>query len=220
MTSPAATIPIPPITVRPTAPTGGDVLIGAGVSILLFALATTASIALVQLAPTIRPLLLTADQPWSLLIQLVLANLILISAPVAVAWRRGWGVFGLRPLKSVTLVCYAGGGAVAGVLTALALQLVDAATGWKLHGPNQQLLDTSGMPGWAFLLFALIAAGTTPMIEELVFRGLLFGWLRRRMGLALGAGLSSAIFGALHWWNGQALWAALIGLLLALIYER
>jgi CAAX protease family protein len=197
------------------APTGYDVLIGIGAAVLLLA----ASIVLSQLVPGLG-LVFTADQPWSLLVQLALANLILLSAPVAVAWRRGWRVFRLLPLCRGRIALCACGGAAAGVLLAIVLQAIDTVTGLKLHGANAQLLDVPAMPPWGLVLFALIAAGTTPMIEELVFRGLLFGWLRRRLGLWLGAGSSAAVFGALHWWNGQALWAALIGFLLALLYER
>jgi uncharacterized protein len=66
----------------------------------------------------------------------------------------------------------------------------------------------------------VIAAGTTPLAEELIFRGLLFQWLRGRLSVAAGAAISATLFGALHWPSGQALWAGLVGVGLALLFHR
>ncbi|MFQ5507502.1 MAG: lysostaphin resistance A-like protein, partial [Planctomycetota bacterium] len=48
---------------------------------------------------------------------------------------------------------------------------------------------------WLLVLETVVAA---PLVEELFFRGLLFGWLRRRAGFETSAWIVAALFGAMH----------------------
>lgn len=80
------------------------------------------------------------------------------------------------------------------VMTILAL-----GGGYTVHG----LGSVSGALGVAGLM-AVAAVG-----EELVFRGLLFGWVERRAGTWVALGLTSVLFGLVHLVNPNAsLWGA------------
>lgn len=65
-------------------------------------------------------------------------------------------------------------------------------------------------------LFSFVLLG--PLVEEIIFRGLLFGALASRLGV-VGAGvLSAAIFGAAHGDPVLFFWLAAVGLINALVY--
>ena len=59
-----------------------------------------------------------------------------------------------------------------------------------------------------------------PFAEELFFRGFVYGWLRQRMSIWPAALVSGLGFAVLHgvWWLIPAL--LLLGVILALVYER
>ena len=77
----------------------------------------------------------------------------------------------------------------------------------------------------------LIVAGAmviavAPVVEEVFFRGFLYGALRSRLGIWLAAGLNGALFGVIHFnfESAEALLLlpplALLGFLFCLVYER
>jgi membrane protease YdiL (CAAX protease family)/uncharacterized RDD family membrane protein YckC len=70
----------------------------------------------------------------------------------------------------------------------------------------------------AVVLIAIVA----PIAEELFFRGMLFGGLRKRLSPLLAALISGAVFGAVHAATGVSAIPPLIlfGVVLALLYER
>lgn len=59
-----------------------------------------------------------------------------------------------------------------------------------------------------------------PLAEELIFRSLLYGWLRKHMGFAAAAVGSSLLFAVYHMNPVQGLYAFFLGLLLASVYEK
>ena len=59
-----------------------------------------------------------------------------------------------------------------------------------------------------------------PISEELLFRGLLFRWLRQRLDFRAAALISAAVFGVAHLRAEQIVIAALLGLPLAWLYEK
>lgn len=66
----------------------------------------------------------------------------------------------------------------------------------------------------------LLMAAAAPLAEELIFRGLCYGQLRKHIG-AFAAGFFSALwFGVFHGNLVQGIYGFSIGLLLALIYEK
>jgi membrane protease YdiL (CAAX protease family) len=71
-------------------------------------------------------------------------------------------------------------------------------------------------------LAALAAAvvAVVPPAEELFFRGLLYGWLRRRLGCAPAVVVDALLFGAAHGQPALLLPLAAVGAGLCLLYER
>lgn len=69
---------------------------------------------------------------------------------------------------------------------------------------------------WTFVLTVCVA----PLMEEVIFRSLLFGRLRAGMPFPAAATLSAAVFGAAHGNLLWALYAFALGLFLAWLFER
>jgi membrane protease YdiL (CAAX protease family) len=59
-----------------------------------------------------------------------------------------------------------------------------------------------------------------PLVEEAVFRGILFGFVRRRFNFAIAAILSSVFFGLIHGFGVYTVYATFLGFVMAAIYER
>lgn len=98
--------------------------------------------------------------------------------------------------------------------------LVPQVTGEVFHNPQLYAMAPNGF-SWPALLSMLFMAGfVAPLGEELVFRGLLFPWLRGHLGAVAAAILSGLIFATLH--GVPILIPALtaIGTALALLYHR
>lgn len=87
---------------------------------------------------------------------------------------------------------------VAGFLiVTLVVAAVNALVG-PLEPPEQALLETTTAGGASTVLSVAIAVLLAPLVEELVFRGVLFRALERRTGLWWAVGLSSLVFAAVH----------------------
>lgn len=88
---------------------------------------------------------------------------------------------------------------------------------------NPQIKDLTGSGGfsWIALILALITASiVAPIVEELFFRGMLYGWLRTRWTPIGGIIVSGTLFSLAH---GIALIFAsilVVGITLATVYEK
>lgn len=103
----------------------------------------------------------------------------------------GWAAFpalGLRPIgwRPVAL----------GVLGTLVLSFAVSQLGLQPEGVKQ-VTDTVGQPSQLAKTLAILAL-LAPLAEELVFRGLLYGWLARRWGTGVAFIASSLAFAAAH----------------------
>jgi membrane protease YdiL (CAAX protease family) len=131
-----------------------------------------------------------------------------------------WAALGLRPAPRVwftraAVLAVAAVPLVGGINLLLTLIL-----GETVRNPQLEALAPQGFT-WHGLLTSVITAGLiAPIFEELVFRGLLFSWLRGRLAFAPAAGLSAAAFALAH--GLPILMPALfaVGLLLAFVYEK
>ncbi len=78
-------------------------------------------------------------------------------------------------------------------------------------------VDINVLPAWATLFIVAVWA---PLAEEIVFRAMIFRTLRRGFALWPAAVLSGIAFGVYHMNLIQGVYASLIGILLAYIYEK
>jgi uncharacterized protein len=123
--------------------------------------------------------------------------------------------FGLRPFKSsafgwifAALVAYL-------VLTSIYTVLVDP--------PSEQL--PSGLEDAGQNLLVAVATGmlliiVAPVAEEVFFRGFLYQAFRNSFGVLPGALLSALIFGAIHFEFFKLVQLAILGVILALLFEK
>jgi hypothetical protein len=130
-------------------------------------------------------------------------------------------VFGLRarPVPRLILIVVA--------LTALGLagetaismigSALDLHTHWADGLPEELLWD----PWWLVALSSVDTVLWTPFVEELAFRGIVYGTLRSRMPMAPAAALSALAFAGAHGYGvtgfASVLWS---GLIWAVAYER
>ncbi|MDP3996781.1 MAG: type II CAAX endopeptidase family protein [bacterium] len=87
----------------------------------------------------------------------------------------------------------------------------------------KQLLDTGMISDsmWVNLIhFKLIVAFLIPIAEELFFRGVLFKYFRQTRSFAFAGGASAVIFAALHIAPPLIIFAFLLGLTSAFMYEK
>jgi membrane protease YdiL (CAAX protease family) len=71
-----------------------------------------------------------------------------------------------------------------------------------------------------FLLCALFICIMAPIIEEILFRGLLYPWLRRKCGVVAGIALSSVAFGLIHFDLVRLIFFVGLGAILTTTFER
>ncbi|MGI8913414.1 MAG: CPBP family intramembrane glutamic endopeptidase [Chloroflexota bacterium] len=143
----------------------------------------------------------------------------------------GWSVLGYR---------FPGWKTLLGVLTFLPvwfgiLLLAGIASAYVInHGqpiPSNvtELFGPGGLrgigPGTIALAFVVVA-GVAPLVEEALFRGVLYQWLRGRLGVAPAVVVDALIFASAHLVSGVAgLWKLLpvlfvMGCILALVFQR
>jgi len=110
-----------------------------------------------------------------------------------------------------------------GLVSVPATMLITA-LGKPLFGPSTNpalpLTDgqTWGQPSYMLMMLLGIVV-LAPLMEEMVFRGLLYGWLRRRRGLWQAASLAALAHALLHFDLGALPGLFALFLFLAWIYE-
>jgi CAAX protease family protein len=141
-------------------------------------------------------------------------------APAGVGLARGLGWLpapGTRRALFWTTVLLAG----MGTATDLALGLLSEATGMSSHWTewfDEDLAWGRPVVAIASLLGTVVFA---PVFEEVVFRGLLYATLRRRLAWPFAATLSAAIFALAHGYGAAGFGSVFAsGLLWAIAYER
>jgi membrane protease YdiL (CAAX protease family) len=84
---------------------------------------------------------------------------------------------------------------------------------------DQGIMATHGIARWVGTVLSLVML--TPVLEEIEFRGLLFGTLRSRIGWVPAAIASSILFGLMHPYGsvGKVI-AAVHGVIFCCVYER
>jgi len=89
-----------------------------------------------------------------------------------------------------------------------------------VENPQLRALAPEGFSWTSFVIMLLLVGVLVPIAEEIVFRGLVFGWLRKHLRFAFAAPLSALFFASVHWVWFLVPVLACMGLVLAAIYER
>lgn len=104
---------------------------------------------------------------------------------------------------------------LSGLISTLILLLL----GRPLENPQIDFLLPEGFTWFGAIGMLLLGGIAVPFAEELLFRGVLYVWLRERWGLWPGILLSSLIFGVVHVDIAVAGAAFVLGIVLALVFE-
>lgn len=136
-----------------------------------------------------------------------------------------WASMGLIPLKNILKW------AILGAIIAVAIIPLRGAVGLiietLINGDLSSLayredLLTVGLDTWYGVLLMLLGVGVlAPIAEELFFRGLIYDWLRQKVGVELGIAISSLLFGLAHYDSLAVVGSSFVmGIAMALAYEK
>jgi membrane protease YdiL (CAAX protease family) len=158
--------------------------------------------------------------PWMILVLVTAAAVAALSGAALVAAIRKLDLasLGLRPTSRRWLLAGLGVCAI-GILVNIAVVSLYVWISGDTADPQAALMGVA-LKGSAiqFILMLLMGGVVVPIGEELLFRGILFAWLRR-WGLPLSVILSSLVFGIFHGFSVVFFTAAILGAMLALLYE-
>ncbi len=85
---------------------------------------------------------------------------------------------------------------------------------------QEQVVFEFGKTGWGYWLAAISSVVVAPIIEELLFRGVLFAGLAKRWPVWLAAVVSSLAFAVLHGQVNVGIYTFVLGCLLSWLYVR
>ncbi|MBV9789452.1 MAG: CPBP family intramembrane metalloprotease [Chloroflexi bacterium] len=105
------------------------------------------------------------------------------------------------------------------ILLAIANLIVQSIIGTFENPQVEQLTDSAGFSWLNFVAVFTVGAIIAPVVEEMLFRGLLYQWLRNHIGAVGAILLSGAIFSAVHFISVLLLPLFVIGVLLAAVFE-
>jgi membrane protease YdiL (CAAX protease family) len=141
-------------------------------------------------------------------------------APAGVDFLRGFGLRperdGGRPLARVAALLVG-----AGIAVDIVLGLISEVAGVPSHW-TEWFDEDLAWGGWGIVIASLLGTVVfAPVLEEIVFRGLLYGTLRRRLGWPLAAVLSALVFAAAHGYGVAGFGSVFAsGVMWAVAYEK
>jgi membrane protease YdiL (CAAX protease family) len=150
------------------------------------------------------------------------ATVMLLAIYVIVLRRYGlaWADLGLVPADRL----WYRRAVAAAILLLPAIMLVNALLPQVADEPfeNPQLyaIAPAGFSWTGLILMTVMAGVVAPFVEEVAFRGLLYRWLRTRLGVPAAAAASGLLFALLHGVILLIPALTVIGIVLALLYER
>lgn len=159
---------------------------------------------------------------------LVLVATELVTLGGVFAWLAGrghltWQLSGPeRPTWPRDVLVGLGVGAVGFVIVAVTVTVANELFG-PFEAPTQGLLQTTTEGGLATVLSVLVAVGMAPVVEEVIYRGVLFQAIRDRAGLGWAVGMSSLVFALVHFEITQIPFRVallLLGMWFALAFHR
>ncbi len=127
---------------------------------------------------------------------------------------------GLRGASCVWLFAAVALGFVALFLSGLIAALVQMLLGLPSTNPQAPFIEPAGSNPLTATAMVLFAGLLAPFAEELLFRGVIYNWLRGRWSVAPAILVSSLLFGAAHLDITVGSAAFVLGIILALAYEE
>lgn len=130
-----------------------------------------------------------------------------------------WHELGLRPISRRWGVWAALIALLSIPLVGLVNHAVQILMDEPFHNPQVAVLAQAAITVPAIIATFAVVSILVPFVEELVFRGLLYGWIRKRLNVPAGVLLSAIVFSLAH--GIIILVPALVvqGIVLALLYE-
>jgi hypothetical protein len=138
------------------------------------------------------------------------AALVAVALAVAPLGRAAISALGLRPANWRYPVY--------GVVGTLMLSVAVSQLGIEPQGVKQAM-EIASDPA-QFVLSLVLLAVLAPIVEELVFRGLLYGWIEGRWGSIAAFIVSSVAFAAAHWEPAHVVLVFPLGVLFGWIRRR
>lgn len=196
-----------------------------GLKDLLFAILLAASgivvLNLIVLAVILITKLPLKENGLILILFVIIQDVIILIAALlfsVLRYRVGGDRLGLRPFDVLTGCGLSIALYIMSFTATVAYRLTMDRLGFKLQDQAiVELLDTSG---WGFVVTLLGVGIIGPIIEEIFFRGFLYGGLRKRWGVLVAMIGSALFFTALHFTIDQFIPIFVLGLFLAWLYER
>ena len=106
------------------------------------------------------------------------------------------------------------------LLTGVILAVAGALVGEQSLEADQQLGFEGASAAWEIILAFVSLVLVAPIVEEILFRGYLFGGLRSRWSFRVSALISAVLFGLAHGQLNVGLDTFALGLFLAYVYEK
>ena len=131
-----------------------------------------------------------------------------------------WADLGLRPVSRRWCVRAALAAILMMPVVALVNSLVPTVTNEPFQNPQIYALAPMGFSWTGLLIMTVMAGVVAPLAEEIAFRGLLYPWLRDRWGVPAAAAASGLCFAALHGVVILIPALTVIGIVLAVLYQR
>ena len=157
-----------------------------------------------------------------IMLMLLIQNALMIGAVYWVALRlRGldWADLGLRPPPPGSISRAMGIALLALPVTFAVEAMLQRFSGGSPVNPQIGIVAPAGFTWFGLIGMVMLVGAMAPFAEELAFRGLLYRWLRERWGVTPAVAVSSLGFALLHGIPHLIPVIALLGVMLALIYE-
>lgn len=135
--------------------------------------------------------------------------------------RLSWADIGLRPPSGRIVRRAIIGGLLCFVVLTPIMAGVSSLLGEPGVSPQAPFVVGQGFTVPRYIAILLLGGGLIPLAEEVFFRGIVYQWMRKHWGPAASVMASAVVFGAAHAvFPLVAITAFLVGLVLALVYER
>nr|ASV47039.1 CAAX protease family protein [uncultured bacterium] len=163
--------------------------------------------------------LLVRGQPDGVVATTLTGLVTLAAAGIALAVRvRSLPALGVRPTTGRWLLLGVAGGVLAWLVNRVVVLAYFQFTG-DLSNPQESMAAAATTFGWSFIGILAAGAVLVPLAEELLFRGVGYGALRR-YGVVVATVVSSVVFGVAHGINVVLPAAIVLGIITAVLYER